>query len=47
MPPQQPDRLLDLVDDRLDFCAHNRTSRMDENCDLAIAKAGRNSGARQ
>jgi hypothetical protein len=24
MPPQQPDRLLDLVDDRLDFRAHVR-----------------------
>jgi hypothetical protein len=22
MPPQQPDGLLDVVDDRLDFCAH-------------------------
>ena len=22
MPPQQPDRLLDLIDDVLDFCAH-------------------------
>jgi hypothetical protein len=24
MPPQQPDRLLDLVDDGLDFGAHGR-----------------------
>jgi hypothetical protein len=24
-PPQQPDRLLDLVDDRLDLCAHECT----------------------
>jgi hypothetical protein len=24
MPPQQPDRLLDLVDDGLDFSAHGR-----------------------
>jgi hypothetical protein len=31
MPPQQADRLLDLVDDRLDLCAHEEPS-----CDLRV-----------
>jgi hypothetical protein len=31
MPPQQPDRLLDLIDNRLNLCAHE--------ADVAIRRA--------
>src|SRR5438445_738946 len=32
MPPQQPDRLLDLIDDMLDFCAHGSPIRTNHWC---------------
>jgi hypothetical protein len=28
MPPQQPDRLLDVTDNRFDFCAHGVSDLM-------------------
>jgi hypothetical protein len=46
MPPQQPDRLLDLVDDVLDFRAHGRLVLAPSvRRDLAIA-AGKRNGRR-
>jgi hypothetical protein len=44
MPPQQPDRLLDLVDDRLDFCAHflNPQPPCKVTKDVAAVSCGRN-----
>ena len=43
MPPQQPDRLLDLIDDVLDFCAHGSPARKNHWCrrDVATARCGR------
>jgi hypothetical protein len=42
MPPQQPDRLLDLVDDLLDFSAHGLLVQFGER-DLVRRRTGRNS----
>jgi hypothetical protein len=45
MPPQQPDRLLDLIDDLLDFSAHGPSVRLQQ-WDLGLPLAGRNSQCR-
>ena len=40
MPPQQPDRLLDVLDDRLDFRAHGSTVPMHDSCDVPLGRSG-------
>jgi hypothetical protein len=45
MPPQQPNRLLDLVDDLLDFSAHGLSVRL-HRWDLGLQRTGRNSQSR-